>query len=211
MTKLHIHSTGGGPSALSATIARNLRRLRDQRGYSLEHIAQRFEIDLEALATVELGAGEPMLELAWQIANALDIPFAALIAGAAPRGSVVMRREKAKLLVSEDLGLTTRPLFPFQEEGRTEFYELRLAPHHLEMSEPHNSGTIEILVVAQGTLEITVGREPAQLVNEGDAICFPADLPHTYRNLSSDPATLYLVMTYSEPVKSKSSSDVVSP
>jgi hypothetical protein len=28
--------------------------------------------------------------------------------------------------------IPTRPLFPFQEEGRTEFYELRLAPHHLE-------------------------------------------------------------------------------
>jgi quercetin dioxygenase-like cupin family protein len=52
--------------------------------------------------------------------------------------------------------------------------------------------------VAQGALEVIVGREPAHLVNKGDSICFPADLPHAYRNLTSAPATLYLVMTYPE-------------
>ena len=183
-------------------MARNVRRLREERGYRLEHLAHRAEIDLESLSQMEMGAGEPTLELAWRIATALDVPFAALIADQAPRGAVVMRKEKTCLIVSEDLGLTTRPLFPFQEDRRVEFYQLRLAPHHHEVSERHSTGTIEILFVAEGTLEVTVGREPSQVLKDGDAICFPADLPHIYRNLSSAPATLYLVMTYQEPVNS---------
>jgi quercetin dioxygenase-like cupin family protein len=53
-----------------------------------------------------------------------------------------------------------------------------------------------MLHVAEGTLEVVVGREPPYRVNKGDTIQFPADLPHSYRNLSAMPATAYLVMTY---------------
>jgi quercetin dioxygenase-like cupin family protein len=107
-----------------------------------------------------------------------------------------MRKDKAKTLVSEDLGLTTRSLLPFEENRRVEFYELRLAPHHRENADAHASGTVEHLFVARGALEVTIGRGPAHVVNEGDTICFPADLPHSYQNITAEPATLYLVMTY---------------
>ena len=80
-----------------------------------------------------------------------------------------------------------------------EFYELRLAPHYREASAAHAPGTVEFLFVANGTVEVTVGREPDYLVSEGDTICFPADLPHGYRNVTADPASIYLVMTYREP------------
>jgi quercetin dioxygenase-like cupin family protein/DNA-binding XRE family transcriptional regulator len=199
---LHFHSADGAPTTLSTTFARNFRRIRGERGYSLEMLATLADVDLPALDQVDTGKGEPTLEFAWRIANALEVPFAALIADQAPRGSVVIRKSKASLIVSEDLGLTTRALFPSLQDQGVEFYELRLAPHHHEISDPHRPGTAEILFVAQGDLEVTVGREPAHLVNRGDTIYFPADLPHSYRNLTSNPATLYLVMTYPEAARS---------
>lgn len=197
----HLHASAGTPSTLSAAFARNARRLRGERGHSLEALAALAKVDPSALEQVEAGKGEPTLEFAWIIANALGVSFAALIAEQAPRGSIVIRKNKTNLIVSEDLGLTTRPLFPAQEDQGVEFYELRLAPHHHEVSEPHRFGTVEILFVAQGSLEVTVGREPGHLVNKGDTICFPADLPHAYRNLTAEPATLYLVMTYPGPAR----------
>ena len=201
---LHFYSTGGAPTALSATVARNVRRLRLDRGYDMERLAMLADIDLRTLTQVETGKGEPTLEFVWRIANALDVPFAAVIADSAPRGSVVIRKSKANIIVSEDLGLTTRALLPFHEGQCVGFYELLLAPHQQEASDPHKPGTIETLFVAHGALEVTVGREPAHLVNKGDSICFPADLPHAYRNLTPAPATLYLVMTYPESVRTGS-------
>ena len=56
--------------------------------------------------------------------------------------------------------------------------------------------------VAHGSVEVTVGREPAHLLHKGDTISFPADLAHAYRNLGDVPALLYLVMTYDEPENS---------
>jgi transcriptional regulator with XRE-family HTH domain len=190
------HLAGGKPSALSMTVARNVRRLRGERGYSIEQLAVLSEVTLSALLHMEAAKGEPTLELAWRIANVLRVPFSALTAGHVPRGAVVMRKNKANVIVSQDLGLTTRSLLPFQENRPVEFYELRLAPHHAETSEPHAAGTVEILFVAEGVIEVCLGREPSHRIHKGDTICFPADLPHGYRNLTAMPATLYLVMTY---------------
>ena len=81
-----------------------------------------------------------------------------------------------------------------------EFYELRLAPSHTERAEAHAPGTVENLVVSQGTIEVQAGREPPQVLGEGDAILFQADVPHSYRNLRSAEAVLYLVMTYVTPI-----------
>ena len=132
------------------------------------------------------------------MASILDVPFAQLIAGAAPRGTVVLRHDKGRLFVSESRGLCSRALFLPEEGQRTEFYSLRLAPHHSESSPPHATGSREILHVAEGRIEVTVGREPPHFADAGDTIIFPADLPHSYRNLTGLPAALYLVMVYPE-------------
>ena len=184
------------PSPLAASVARNIRRLRLARELSLEQLADETGIPLASLEEIEAGYGDPTLEAAWKIASALEVPFAALIAEQAPRGAVVVKKSKAKVIVSRDLGLTTRALLPFEEGRGVEFYELHLAPHHKESSEAHAPGTVEFLFVAKGALEVTVGREPPHVADEGDTICFPADLPHGYRNLAAEPAILYLIMTY---------------
>ena len=85
-----------------------------------------------------------------------------------------------------------------KEGQRTEFYSLRLAPHHSESWPPHATGSREILHVAEGRIEVAVGREPPHFADAGDTIIFPADLPHSYRNLTGLPAALYLVMVYPE-------------
>jgi quercetin dioxygenase-like cupin family protein len=45
-----------------------------------------------------------------------------------------------------------------------------------------------------------VGQERAVLLTEGDAILFEADVPHRYRNVRSDEAVIYLIITYIERV-----------
>jgi quercetin dioxygenase-like cupin family protein/DNA-binding XRE family transcriptional regulator len=184
------------PTHLAIVFARNMKKLRVKRGYSLKQMAELAQVDPMVLRQIEDGRAEPALALAWTVASILDVPFAQLIAGAAPRGTVVLRHDKVRLLVSESRGLCSRALFLPEEGQRTEFYSLRLAPHHSESSPPHATGSREILHVAEGRIEVAVGREPPHVAEAGDTIIFPADLPHTYRNLTGLPAALYLVMVY---------------
>ncbi|BGE87806.1 MULTISPECIES: cupin domain-containing protein [Methylosinus] len=93
--------------------------------------------------------------------------------------------------------MVSRALYPYDWRRPVEFYHLTIAPSHIERSEAHAPGAKEDLVVARGSIEIVVGREPAVQLDEGDAVDFVAAVPHSYRNLGVVPA-VYLVMSYAD-------------
>jgi transcriptional regulator with XRE-family HTH domain len=187
-------------AALAATVGRNLRRLRTRQGHSLERLAKLSGVSRAMLGQIETCKSVPTISLLWKVAGALGVPFASLLAAEEGGGTFVLRRNRAKVLSSSGGAFTSRALFPFDEEHRVEFYELRLAPRHREVAEAHATGTKENLVVVRGTVEITVGDEAPQVVAEGDAIMFQADVPHAYANLGQTEVTMFLVMTYVAPV-----------
>lgn len=187
-------------AALTATVGRNLRRLRTRQGHSLERLAKLSGVSRAMLGQIETCKSVPTINLLWKVAGALGVPFASLLAADEGSGTTVLRRERAKVLSSSAGAFTSRALFPFDEEHRVEFYELRLAPRHREVADAHASGTKENLVVVRGTVEIAVGSESPQVLAEGDAILFQADVPHAYANLGQTEAAMFLVMTYVAPL-----------
>jgi transcriptional regulator with XRE-family HTH domain len=189
-----------GSVELSSILGKNLRRLRTQRGHSLERLAKLSGVSRAMLGQIETGKSTPTISLLWKVATALDIPFATLLAAESTSGTAVLRRDEAKVLSSSDGRFTSRALFPFDSERRVEFYELRLAPNHREDAEAHAPGTKENLIVAKGKVEITSAHERPVTLAEGDAFLFEADVPHSYSNLTAVEAVLYLVMTYVEAV-----------
>lgn len=184
---------------LAPVVGKNLRRLRTERGLSLERLARASGVSRAMLGQIELGQSAPTINVLWKIARALDVPFSALITSSQSTGIKVMREKEAKRLLSHDGSFSSRALFPFDEPRRVEFYELRLQPNGVELAEPHAAGTTENLVVAKGAVEIVTGGV-AQRLAAGDAILFEADCAHEYRNTGATEALLYLVMTYAEQV-----------
>lgn len=184
---------------LAPVVGKNLRRLRTERGLSLEKLAQASGVSRAMLGQVELGQSAPTINVLWKIARALDVPFSAMISSSNQSPVKVLRERDAKRLLSHDGSFSSRALFPFDEPRRVEFYELVIAPKGVEIAEAHAPGTLENLVVAKGQLELETNAERYQL-DTGDAILFEADKPHTYRNVGSVEARLFLVMTYAEQV-----------
>jgi transcriptional regulator with XRE-family HTH domain len=183
-------------SDLTAVVGANLRRLRVQRGLSLERLAKASGVSRAMLGQVELSRSAPTINVVWKIARALDVPFSALISSRPAGGTVHLPANRAKRLTSHDGKFTSRALFPFDAPRTVEFYELRLAAHSVERADAHPPGTVENLVVSQGTVEIAIG-EKRHLLVTGDALLFEADVPHAYRNPADTEAVMYLVMTYS--------------
>jgi quercetin dioxygenase-like cupin family protein len=66
----------------------------------------------------------------------------------------------------------------------------------LEKAEAHAAGSLERLVVVCGDIEITSGKAQPQRLQKGDAIVFESDVPHSYQNLATTEALLYLVISY---------------
>ncbi len=186
---------------IPAIVGYNLRKLRTRRGHSLERLAKLSGVSRAMLGQIETGKSAPTISVLWRIATALEVSFATLLANETVRGMTVLSRAKAKVLASSEGRFQSRALFPFDGERKVEFYELRIAGLHREVAGAHQQGTVENLVVSSGTVEIVAGEEPPRVLSEGDAIVFDADAPHSYRNLGTTEAVLYLVMTYVEEVR----------
>lgn len=188
-----------GGKDLTPVVGGNLRRLRSQRGLSLEKLSKLSGVSRAMLGQIELGQSAPTINVLWKISSALGVPFSALISARTQGGLHILRAEQAKLLTSHDGSFSSRALFPFDEPRRVEFYELRLAAGGVEKADAHNPGTTENLVVARGAVEIELeGRKEG--LSAGDAIVFEADVPHVYRNKADGETVLYLVMTYADTV-----------
>jgi transcriptional regulator with XRE-family HTH domain len=180
-------------------VGQNLRRLRVKRGLSLEKLSKLSGVSRAMLGQIELGQSAPTINVLWKISTALGVPFSGLIGQRQAGGVVILHGENAKTLTNHDGTYSSRALFPFDEPRRVEFYELHLAPHGEEKADAHAPGTVENLVVAQGSVEIEVEGTRHRL-GQGDAIVFEADSPHVYRNVGDEEALMYLVMTYADTI-----------
>lgn len=202
MTQGRREANTGAEQAIAATIAERLRRLIAQKGHSFERLAELSGIDPSELLRIEAGAVTPTINHLWRIANALGIPFGSLVASRGRRDVLVVRSNQRQSVTSHDGQFRTRPLFPYDSARAVEFYEIEIAPGHRHHVEAHAPGTKENLVVANGALEVTVGRETPQTLSAGDAIDFLADVPHSYRNLHSETVVAYLVISYEADARS---------
>jgi transcriptional regulator with XRE-family HTH domain len=188
-----------GTDELTVAVGENLRRQRVRRGLSLEKLAEVSGVSRSMLGQIELGQSTPTIKTLWRISGALKLPFSALIAAGPHRGTRLLKAGDAKTLTSQDGSFTSRALFPFDDERKVEFYELKLAARAVERAEAHAPGTRENLFVAEGVLALTVRDEHYRL-DRGDAIVFEADAPHAYENPGAIPTIMYLVMTYAQEV-----------
>ncbi len=184
---------------LNQTVGQNLRRLRTRRSLSLERLAQVSSVSRSMLGQIELGQSAPTINVLWKIAQALEVPFSALLAEQQRGGTQVLAASATKKLSSMDGRFASRALFPYDGPRRVEFYELRLQPGGIEEAGAHAAGTVENLVVNAGRVEIQVA-EARHALEKNDAILFEADVPHVYRNVGTDEAVMYLVMTYSDEI-----------
>ena len=197
-TPSQVTTPGDGDHA--PAVGKNLRRLRSKRGLSLERLARKSSVSRAMLSQIELGQSAPTITTLWKIARALGVTFSALVAYSDQNATRVLSAQEAKLLTNQDGTFTSRALFPFGRQRRTEFYELRLKQGGREVATAHPPGTAENLVVTAGAVEIRVDADRYEL-RVGDAILFGADVPHHYVNQGTEEAVMYLVMTYAEEIE----------
>lgn len=185
------------PDQIIETVKENLKKIRHNRNLSLDKLATKCGVSRAMLSQIEQGKSAPTISILWKIASGLGVPFSELIKDKMKEGMQVLKYENTKALFSSSKVFSTRALFPYTGNKKTEFYELVLKPGGLEIAEPHQSGTTENIVIISGKLRLRVGDEVIEL-HPKDAVYFNADVPHEYSNPTDEDALMYLVMTYTE-------------
>lgn len=173
------------------TIARNLRRLRENAGVSLSTLAKAAGVGKGTLSSLEAGAGNPTIETLWALAKALDVPFGELLAPVrSPAVSVVRAGEGIEVTGSAGrlwlLDRVASDLF--------ELFDMTFPAGQRHESGAHRAGVYEHILVISGRLITGPCDNPVEL-NAGDFVSFAADAPHLY-SAPDGPARAVLVMNY---------------
>jgi transcriptional regulator with XRE-family HTH domain len=184
-----------GAAALGRRVGDSLRRLRKERGFSLDELAAASGVSRAALSQIEGSRTNPTLSVLWKVAVGLGIPFQALLGGDAAGRTQVLRAGDAPPLRSTDGRMESRLLSPAGASQGLDVYELRFLPKAVHKSEPHGQGTTETVVVLTGALRVAVADDAHDLA-PGDSMFFRADVPHSYESRSSHETRCIDIISY---------------
>ncbi|MFE5626165.1 helix-turn-helix domain-containing protein [Streptomyces virginiae] len=179
---------------LTQALARNLKRWRGERGFTLDSLAARAGVSRGMIIQIEQARTNPSVGTTVRLADALGVSISALLDyDRGPQVRVVPPDQVVRIWSSE-AGSTTTMLIGTDERGPMELWTWHLVPGEGTDSVPHPSGTIEMLHVTAGELTLVVGEEQFR-VPAGAAATFEANLPHSYRNEGPVPMEMTLAVS----------------
>jgi transcriptional regulator with XRE-family HTH domain len=180
-------------TALATAIGARIRQERTARGWTLDHLAGVAGLSRRMLINVEQGAVNPSVGTLLRLSDALGIGLPALVAPPQPASLNVTRHGEGAALWTSAAGGRGLLVAGTEPPDVVELWDWTLAPGDQHVSEAHSARTKELIQVREGT--ITVGAASQSVVLEpGDAVAFPGDVPHSYANPGRSPARFSLAV-----------------
>lgn len=181
--------------AVAAAVARNVRRLRLERGWTLDALASRAKVSKGMLVQIEQTRTNPSLGTLCRLSDAIGVSLARLVElDEAPVVRVVAADQAAVLWRTDDS--SAKLLVGSDRSQHLELWDWVLGPGREHRSEEHAPGTQELVHVLSGSLVLEVDGHEYRVETDGAAV-FQADRPHAYRNDGAVP--LRFSMTVAQP------------
>lgn len=179
-----------------AHLAQAVKSYRKKVAWSLDRAARETGVSKAMLGQIERQESSPTIDTLWKIATGFSVSLSSLLEPAPDRVTTTeiktlddLRRDPA------NEGMSTALIFPYEPRFGFEYFELILRPGYQRISQSHEVGVVEHIVVTQGKLEILLDGN-WQPLDAGKAIRFAADRKHGYRNPTSREVVFQLVIHY---------------
>lgn len=185
------HNANAMSDDLAGRLARNIKQLRQARGFTQQQIAQLSGLPRATWSNLESGTANPTLAVLHGVAMALQVPLEELLA--TPRADVKLykkgslpTRTRSKVMVST--------LLPDSIPGTT-IERMEIPAGARLIGTPHTPGTREYLSCESGQLELVAAGETF-CVEAGDVVVFRGDQRHSYANRTRQRAVGYSVVMF---------------
>lgn len=174
---------------LSGRLGRNIRELRQARGFTQQQMAKLSGLPRATWANLESGDGNPTLAVLHAVAMAFQVSLEEIVAE--PRASAKIYKRGS---LPERLRGTVRvsTLLPDKVPGM-QIERLELPAGARMVGVPHTAGTREYLTCESGELQLVASGESFDM-EEGDVVVFRGDQRHSYLNRGRKPAIGYSVV-----------------
>jgi transcriptional regulator with XRE-family HTH domain len=176
-------NVGLDPTILQSDLGEQIRRLRLERGFTLEELAATSGCSLGSLSQLERGKGNPAFFTLVKVAHALDVPVARLLHVEHSTSPVVRRGEGRQLNphpMSDESASTYELLTPDLDRA-LEVIRYEIPPGISTEATPFVHRGEEVGIVLAGVQEVHVNGVTYTLY-PGDTISFQSSLPHWFRN-----------------------------
>jgi len=182
--------------AINQHLGRRVKKLRTEKGWSLEALANASGVSRSMLSQIEREQANPTLAVTLRIAQAFGMALGDLLEmpGATSAIAVIRGDDHAYHYKSDKL-CRVRTLSPLNLEKDVELYEVQLQPGGALRSSPHFEGTREFVTVAKGQVRLESADDREDL-SAGDSASYRADVPHAIINTGKGEATVFLVDIY---------------
>jgi len=197
-----IDSTDGRPGtarAMTTTtnepdLGMTIRRLREDRQFSLKEVAARSGLTQSFLSQVERNLTSPSVASLRKVAQAFGVPLTALFQGPVMPENRVVRRSERRQLIHPSRQWRDYLLTP-SLTGKLQVILSVIEPGGGSGDEPYaHDSDEECVVILRGRLEFWVGSE-CYLLEEGDSIVFESRIPHRNRNPGPEQAEVLWITT----------------
>lgn len=180
-------------------VGNELRKIRTQREFTLDELADRTGVSKLTLGKIERGETNPTLGVMWKITTGLNIPLTKLVS--VEPSVAVSKCGEGFSLKGPDEAWKVEFIFQNQIDSTIEMYRAFLSPLATYYPEPHHKGLIEVATVMEGRIEMKIEEELYEL-KQFDSIKFEGSHVHSYKNLEERPAVLHLLLKYEADRKS---------
>lgn len=181
---------------ISKRIAKTLKSLRQERGWSLDKTALETGVSKAMLGQIEREESSPTIATLWKIASGFQTSFSSFIEDSINHPmNPIHRIGHAETLHPEDQKIRVLSLFPFDEQLRFELFVIELLPGCEHLSPPHQHEVIEHVIAVDGTTEIFLNGS-WQTLSQGEGLRFKANQPHGYRNTTQKVTRIHDIIHY---------------
>lgn len=145
------------------------------------------------VVNVEQGVVNPSLGTLLRLAEALGVGLPALVEARQRPELAVTRSGHGPVLWTGPAGGRGVLVAGREAPDVFELWDWTLAPGDGRTSEAHTTGARELLHVLQGQVTLEAAGD-AVVLQTGDAVAFPGDVPHAYRNSGEHAARFSLAV-----------------
>jgi transcriptional regulator with XRE-family HTH domain len=175
------------PREAELSVGERLRRLREEHGYSMRHLAGRANVSPSLISEVERGRVEPSISVLKRLATSLDTTLTYFFSEPRSDDDRVVRGDARRTLRQPRTG--TGISFSLLAPDNTEMLEPIYGRYDVGASmgpDPVTHEGEEWGMVLSGRLKVWLGDE-IYFLDEGDAIYFPSTIPHRLANVGDKP------------------------
>jgi transcriptional regulator with XRE-family HTH domain len=178
---------------IDGRLQQNLRRLRGERGLTLDALSERSSVSRAMISKIERGAAVPTATVLGKLSAALEVGLSQLVGDARPREPVLLPQIDQVVYRDPESGLERRSLSPLFPDRSVDFVLNTLPAGGHVVFPGHHQGVEEYLFVSQGDLVVVTDGHRHQVV-QGSTLFYPGHVVHEFRNETNGTAEFYIVV-----------------